>query len=138
MSHLDPPPPHVPNGHRPPAPRHDQRPSNAWLLIDSIGSDHLDIHAVGSFNTDSLDRIACRLNRLVASASHLYINFHNVADIDDTVASLFRDTAMAVEAAGGTLNLVGLHASFYDGDTTTSEETVNTHTRVPNAQQGSP
>ncbi len=125
-------PPHVQNGDRPPAPLWDQRPSNAGLLIDAIGSDHLDIHAVGSFNTDSLDRIACRLNRLVASASHLYINFHNVADMDDTVASLFRDTALTVEAAGGTVNLVGLHASFFDGDTTTSEETVHT----PNQLQG--
>ncbi len=122
MNDIGPQPPHALNGHRPSAPRRDPQPSDAGLLIDAIGSDHLDIHAVGSFNTDSLDRIASRLNKLVASASHLHINFHNAVDIDDTVASMFHDTAMMVEAAGGTLELVGLHTSFFHDHTTTSEE----------------
>lgn len=120
MSHIDPQPSQVRDGLSPSAPRRDTRPGTVGLLIEAIGSDHLDIRAVGSFHTDSLDRIAARLHKLVATASHLRIDFRNVADMDHAVASLFRQAATTVEAAGGTLDLVGLHAPFFRADTTTS------------------
>lgn len=120
MSTIDLHSPHTSDGDQTPAPLQDQRRSNAGLLIEAIGTDRLDIRAVGSFNMDCLDTIAARLEKLVASACHLYINFHTVVDIDDTVATLFRDAAVRVEAAGGTLDLVGLHASFFDDSIPTS------------------
>ena len=108
------------------APKGASQPGNGGLLIEAIGSDHLDVRAVGSFTTDCLDRVAARLDKLAASACHLRIDFRNAVDIDDTVASLFRQAAVTVEAAGGTLSLVGLHTSFFHDDTTPSMQAVDT------------
>ena len=109
----------------------DPLPGNAGLLIEAIGSDRIDVRAVGSFNTDCLDRVAARLDKLAADACHLRIDFRNAVDIDDTVASLFRRAAVTVEAAGGTLSLVGLHSSFFHDETTPSVEAAD----APNSQR---
>lgn len=113
-------------------PRVASQPCNAGLLIEAIGSDRLDVRAVGSFNTDCLDRVAARLDKLAANACHLRIDFRDAVDIDDTVASLFRRAAVTVEAAGGTLSLVGLHTSFFHDETTPSVQADD----APNSQRG--
>lgn len=105
--------PHVPDGPGPPASMWGELTSNAGLVIEEIGNDHLDIRAVGCFDASAVDRVAARLDQLVASAGHLRIDFRHVTDIDPAVASLFRRAASTVEAAGGTINVIGLNQAFY-------------------------
>ncbi len=115
-------------------PRVASQPGNAGLLIEAIGSDRIDVRAVGSFNTDCLDRVAARLDKLAADACHLRIDFRSAVNIDDTVTSLFRQAAVTVEAAGGTLSLVGLRTSSFHDGTRPSNQAVD----APNSRQGAP
>ena len=105
--------PRVPDGPGRPGRLWGEPTTNAGLVIEEIGDDHLDIRAVGSFDGTAADRVAARLDQLIASAGHLRIDFRRVTDIDPVVASLFRRAASTVEAAGGTINVIGLNQSFY-------------------------
>lgn len=114
-----------PDGNVLAAPRWGELTSNAGLVIEEIGSDHLDIRAVGSFDELAVDAVAARLKQLVACADHLRIDFRSGTEMCDAVASLFRAAATTVEAAGGTFNVVGLNRSLDQSGPTTSSETAN-------------
>lgn len=82
------------------------------LRLRSVGSERLEVAAVGSFTSAHHAAIEQRLGRLVASSPRrLRVDCSQMTSFDRDAAELFAHAATKLEASGGTLEVVSLPQS---------------------------
>lgn len=79
----------------------------AELRLCVVGGHRIEVAAIGNFDAHSIDRVAARLNRLVAGGPGcLSINCRRVTAIEDDVVEVFVAVRDRLRSVGGTLEVI--------------------------------